>query len=62
MKVKIKGLKLQFESFEISDTEKEDIKQGYKTALHQIGAIISKEQNIEKIKEEIKLLLEYPKI
>lgn len=62
MKIKFKGLKIEVEEFLMEDTERDDILRGYRNAINQISILAQKENNIEKIQNELKLLYEFPKI
>lgn len=62
MKIKFEGLKLEIKKFELDDSDKESVEKGYKKALHQIAVLLCKEQDIEKVKEEIQSLMKFPNI
>ena len=62
MKIKFEGFKLEIKKFELDDSDKESVEKGYKKALHQIAVIISKEQDLEKVKDEIQSLMKFPNL
>lgn len=62
MKIKLKGLKIEVKEFELDDSNKDREKNAYRKAIHQISVFLSKEESIEKIKEELKFMHNYPNL
>lgn len=62
MKLKFKGLKIEVEEFELEESLHPNVLIGYKEAIKQIGILLSKEKDIEKIKERVKFLHDYPNV